>query len=72
MADCEEIVDLNENLVFGFFILAVHVELLDTLYRQLLLLELDLVCIRSKFVREIPYAVREGGREEDNLSLLLF
>ena len=33
LANCEEVVDLNQNLVFGFLVLAVHVELFNALNR---------------------------------------
>lgn len=49
---------------------AVHVELLDTLDRELLLLELDLVGIWGESRRETSHKFGESSREQDKLSLL--
>lgn len=63
LPDSEQVVYLHENIIFRFFILAIHVKLLDPLDRQLLLLELDLVRIWSELTREIPYTIGESCRE---------
>ena len=67
LPDGEQVVQPAQHIVFRLLRLAVHIELLDALYRQLLLLELNFVGVRSKLVREVPYSVRECCREEHDL-----
>ena len=52
------------------FISAIHVELLDIVYRDLVLLQLDLVGIGGKLVREVADVVGEGGGEKYDLNLV--
>jgi len=49
---------------------AVHVELANALYRQFLLLELDLVGVGSKLIGKVPHVVGERSGEEDDLRRL--
>lgn len=49
-------------------IFAVHVELLDTLYGELFLLEPDLVGAWCKVLRKLANVVGESGRKENNLT----
>lgn len=53
-----------------FLVTAVHVELANALYRQFLLLELDLIGVRSKLVGKVPYVVRERSGKKDDLRRL--
>jgi hypothetical protein len=53
-----------------FLVTAIHVELANALYRQFLLLELDLIGVRSKLVCKVPYVVRERSGKEDDLRRL--
>lgn len=50
-----------------FLVATVHVELTNALYRQFLLLELNLVGTRSELVGKVPHVVRERSGEEDDL-----
>ena len=60
----QQAVKRNEDLIFVLFVLAVHVELTNIVYRNLVLLQLNLVCVGREFVCEIAHIVRERGGEK--------
>jgi hypothetical protein len=67
LPDSQERIQRHEDIVFVLFILAVHVELPDTLDAELFLLKLNLVGVWRKFRGERSDLVGERGGEEDNL-----
>lgn len=67
LADGEELVEGDEDIVFMLFVSAVHVELPYAIDRELFLLQLNFVRIWRKLVREQTDVVGEGRREQDNL-----
>jgi hypothetical protein len=68
LTDRQKLVQGHENIVFVFFISAIHVKLPNALHREFLPLKLDLVCTGSKFTSEIPDVIWECCREQDNLN----
>jgi hypothetical protein len=69
LADGKEVIKRDEDVVFVFLALAVHVELPDRVDCQLVPFQLDLVRIRRELRGEVAYMVWEGGGEKDNLRL---
>jgi hypothetical protein len=70
LADRQQAVELDEDVVFCRLVLAVHVELADAVDRELLLGELDLVGVGRKLGSKRPDEVGERRREEDVLHRL--
>lgn len=71
LPDRQEVVKLNQDVVFVFLVSAVHVELTDALHGELLLLELDLVRIWCEFGGEGSDVVGEGSGEENDLGFIV-
>jgi len=67
LANCQELVEGNEDIIFVVFVPAVHIKLSDIVNTKLLLLQLDFVWVGRKFRSERSDVVRESGREEDDL-----
>ena len=65
----EQSVELNKVLVLFFLAGAVHVELLNALNGQFLVLECDFVGVGSELARITVNVRREGGREQNNLDI---
>lgn len=68
-ADGEQAVKLDEVGVLLLVIAAVHVQLLNTLDGQLLLVKGDLIGVRGKLGGISVNVERERGREQDNLDI---
>lgn len=68
LTDRQKLVQGHEDIVFVFFIFAIHIKLPDALHREFLPLKLDLVCTGSKFTSEIADVIWECCREQDNLN----
>lgn len=69
-ADSHQAVKLDEDVIFVRFTRAVHVHLRDTSDCELLLLEAHGVRIGRISLGKFDDAIRESGREEQNLNLL--
>jgi hypothetical protein len=70
LADGQQTVQGDQYVVFVFLISAVHVKLPNTIDREFLFLELDLVRTWCELVCEHPHMIGESGREEDNLDMV--
>lgn len=68
-ADGEQTVEVDKSLVLVLVIRAVQVQLLNTLDRQLLMLEGDLVGLRGELGRIFVHVSREGSRKEHDLNI---
>lgn len=68
-ADGEQTVEVDKSLVLVLVIRAVQVQLLNTLDRQLLMLEGDLVGLGGELGRIFVHVSREGSRKEHDLNI---
>jgi hypothetical protein len=69
LADGEQTVQGDENVVFVLLVAAVHVELADAFDGEFFSLEFDLVGVGGELVGKGADVIGEGGREEDGLVL---
>jgi len=63
LADRQELIQGHEDIVFMFFVFAIHVKLPNTLHRKLLPLKFDLVRTWSKFASKITDVIGECCRK---------
>jgi hypothetical protein len=65
-SDSEKSVELHQVAILFVVVVAIHVELFDTLDRQLLVLESDLVRVRGELARiSVDVSGESGGKEND-------
>ncbi len=63
----QKLIEGNEDIIFLFLILAIHVKLSNVFHAKLLLLQLDFVWTGGEFGRKISDMVWEGGGEQNDL-----
>jgi hypothetical protein len=69
-AYCHQAVKFHKNLVFGIFIVAIKIYLLDALHSQFFMAQSHLICIWCEVVRVIDDIFRERCGEQNNLNVL--
>ena len=69
LTDSHELVKQRQRLEFAFLSVALQPQLLDSIDRDILLFQIDLIRFRCNAFCKVANPVGEGGREEDNLGI---